>query len=243
MINTQALCNKLFLIFKLPEIRFDDYQQYLRYTYNQAHECGRIVEIIETVKNQPRHIPFDFEFNTVEGKKREAIFVFPYIFIIQENEHCFSLVGAILFGIHSEDLSDELIDLVLELNKSKVPLWKQMRIIEIVAAELADRLGEGGTKFEMEPDRVVWPDGTITKKNAPSTRSKKTKKVPPAVSKHGLYGVIVAQCSNAKKKSAPSTASEASASMPPSSVIVERADTETPMASAAPKAKQVRRGT
>ena len=36
VINTPALCNKLVIIFHLPEIRFDDYQQYLRYTYKQA---------------------------------------------------------------------------------------------------------------------------------------------------------------------------------------------------------------
>ena len=78
VIDTAVLWNKP-VIFNLPEIRFDDYQQYLRYTYNQAHESGRIVEIIEMVKTQPRHIPFDFEFNTMEGKKREAIIVFPYI--------------------------------------------------------------------------------------------------------------------------------------------------------------------
>ena len=28
-----------------------------------------LFEIIETVKNQPRNILFDFEFNTVKGKK------------------------------------------------------------------------------------------------------------------------------------------------------------------------------
>ena len=80
------------------------------------------------------------------------------------NEICFSLVGAILFGINSDDLADELRELMCELNKGKVALWKQMHIIEITAAELADLLAQGGTKFEMEPDRVIWPDGTITKK-------------------------------------------------------------------------------
>ena len=73
-----------------------------------------------------------------------------------------------------------------------------MRITEIVVAELADKLVEGGTQFQMEPDRVLWPDGTTTKKPSP-VRGKKTKKVPPAVSKHGLYGTIVAQFRNKKK--------------------------------------------
>ena len=76
-----------------------------------------------------------------------------------------------------------------------------MRIIEIVAAELADKLVEGGTQFQMEPDHVLWPDGTTTKKPSP-VHGKKTKKVPPAVSKHGLYGTIVAQFGNKKKTNA-----------------------------------------
>ena len=42
-----------------------------------------------------------------------------------------------------------------ELNKSKVAVWKQMRIIEIIAADLADCLTQGGTKFEMEPARFL----------------------------------------------------------------------------------------
>ena len=113
-----------------------------------------------------------------------------------------------------------------------------MHIIEIIAADLADRLTQGDTKFEMEPDRVIWPDGTITKKSTPSGHSKRTKKVPPAVSKHGLYGVIIAQYANVKK----TTATNAGASTSTSSVIIERPETETPSISAAPKVKQVRHG-
>ena len=140
-----------------------------------------------------------------------------------------SIVGAILFGIHSEDLCDELRDLVSELNKSKVALWKQMHIIEIIAADLADRLTQGGTKFEMEPDRVIWPDGTITKKSTPSGRSKRTKKVPPAVSKHGLYGVIIAQYANIKKTTATNAGASSASKPPESSVIIERPESETPL--------------
>ena len=73
-----------------------------------------------------------------------------------------------------------------------------MRIIETVAAELANKLVEGGTQFQMEPDHVLWPDGTTTKKPSP-VRGKKTKKVPLAVSKHGLYGTIVAQFGKKKQ--------------------------------------------
>ena len=49
---------------------FDNYKEYLLYTYNSAHASGKIVEIIEMVRNQPRNVPFDFEFNTVEGNKK-----------------------------------------------------------------------------------------------------------------------------------------------------------------------------
>ena len=47
-----------------------------------------------------------------------------------------------------------------------------MHIIEITTAELADRLVEGGNKFQMDPDRVIWPDGTITKKASPAKGKK-----------------------------------------------------------------------
>ena len=69
---------KFFFLHSFLEIRFENYQQYLKYTYNEAHDSGRIVEIIETVKNQPRNIPFDFEFNTVDGKEEKSIFHCPF---------------------------------------------------------------------------------------------------------------------------------------------------------------------
>ena len=73
-----------------------------------------------------------------------------------------------------------------------------MHTIEIVAAELADKLVEGGTQSQMGPGRVAWPDGTITKKPSP-VHGKKTKEVLPAVGKHGLFGTIVAQFGNKKQ--------------------------------------------
>ena len=51
------------------EMSFENYKEYLQYTYNSAHASGRIVEIVEMVKTQPRNMPFDFEFNTVEGNR------------------------------------------------------------------------------------------------------------------------------------------------------------------------------
>ena len=65
-----------------------------------------------------------------------------------------------------------------------------MRVLEIVSAQIADELTKGGTKIEMEPDRIIWPDGTVTKKTNPP---KKGKKAPAPGSKHGVFGVIVAQ--------------------------------------------------
>ena len=53
--------------FFVGDMTFDNYKEYLQYTYNSSHASGKIVEIIEMVKTQPRHVPFDFEFNTVEG--------------------------------------------------------------------------------------------------------------------------------------------------------------------------------
>ena len=76
-----------------------------------------------------------------------------------------------------------------------------MRVLEIVAAQIADELKKGGTKFEVDPDRVIWPDGTVTKKNQPQKKGKK--KTPPG-SKHGVFGIIVAQYGAKKKIVAPS---------------------------------------
>ena len=53
---------------------FDNYKEYLLYTYNSAHAAGKVVEIIEMVRNQPRNVPFDFEFNTVEGNKGSLLY-------------------------------------------------------------------------------------------------------------------------------------------------------------------------
>ena len=116
-----------------------------------------------------------------------------------------------------------------------------MCIIEIVAAELADKLVEGGTQFQMEPDRVVWPDGTTTKKSS-LVCGKKAKKVPPAVSKHGLYGTIVVQFGNKKKTKSASnivaTSNIVTIESPQStpSSTVQAQSTSTPE-----KPKQVRR--
>ena len=51
---------------------FASYKEYLQYTYNSAHASDQIMELIELVKNQPKHIPFDYEFNTVKGKEEKG---------------------------------------------------------------------------------------------------------------------------------------------------------------------------
>ena len=115
-----------------------------------------------------------------------------------------------------------------------------MRIIEITAAELADRLVESGTKFEMEPDRIIWPNGTTTKKSSPSR--KKGKKNPPAAhSKHGLYGTIVAQFGNKKVKQA-STATSTVVSSDVITIESSNSSVDQSSSAASPeKTKQTRR--
>ena len=152
----------------------------------------------------------------------------------EENYIVFFFAGVILFGIHSDDLSDEISNLLAELSSSKMALWKQMCVVEIVAAQIAEDLGKDGTRFEMDPDRVIWPDGTVTKKPTGSQAKKGSKKVSPA-SKHGVYGVIVAQYGNGKKVG--ETSKEATATAP--AVVVEQANAEP---TAQPKSKTVRWG-
>ena len=66
---------------------------------------------------------------------------------------------------------DELVNLIHQLNVDKVSLWKQMRIIEIVSAVIAERLLENGTQFIIDPDQVIWPDGKITKIPTPQKKA------------------------------------------------------------------------
>ena len=46
---------------------FDNYQEFLKYTYNSLHAEGKIVEVIELVKSQSKGKPFDYDYCTVEG--------------------------------------------------------------------------------------------------------------------------------------------------------------------------------
>ena len=66
---------------------------------------------------------------------------------------------------------DELVNLIHQLNVDKVSLWKQMRIIKIVSAVIAERLIENGTQFIIDPNQVIWPDGKITKIPTPQKKA------------------------------------------------------------------------
>ena len=142
------------------------------------------------------------------------------------------ILGSVLFNIHSNDLSDELRTLMTEMNDAKVSLWKQMRVVEIVAALIAHELKQGGVKFTVNPDSVIWPDGTITKKTSESKKTKK--KAPAAVSKHGLFGIIVNEFGKKSSLSEPAQTKKtvATTTVVTASNALEQDD----------KAKKVRRG-
>ena len=211
------------------------YDELLKYTYNSCHAAGKVVEIIELIKGQKRNQAFDFEYNTVEGecllylelnyRSRVNASVFPWY-------ECMSLeiLGAVLFNIHSTDLSHELRTLMTEMNDAKVSLWKQMRVVEIVAALIADELKQVGVKITVSPDSVIWPDGTITKK---TSEGKKKKKAPAAASKHGLFGIIVNEFG--KKSSTLSEPSKKNQIATATTVVTASVEQDD-------KAKKVRRG-
>ena len=68
-----------------------------------------------------------------------------------------------LFNLHAYDLIAELTELLNDLNGKKFPLWQQMRTIEILSALLAEELMRNGTQFNLNPEEIIWPDGTISK--------------------------------------------------------------------------------
>ena len=50
-----------------------------------------------------------------------------------------------------------------DMDQNKTPLWQQMRVVEIVSAALADKVMNNGCTINLEPEEIVWSDGTITK--------------------------------------------------------------------------------
>ena len=68
-----------------------------------------------------------------------------------------------LFNLHAYNLIGELTELLNDLNGKKFPLWQQMRTIEILSALLAEELMRNGTQINLDPEEIIWPDGTISK--------------------------------------------------------------------------------
>ena len=58
---------KKYLNICFSEVTFDNYQEFLQYTYNSLHAEGKIVEVVELAKSQTRGKPFDYDYCTVEG--------------------------------------------------------------------------------------------------------------------------------------------------------------------------------
>lgn len=49
-------------------MRFDNYREFLLYVYNSLMSEGKIEEIVQDVKQQPKGPAFDFDKNTQEGQ-------------------------------------------------------------------------------------------------------------------------------------------------------------------------------
>ena len=92
--------------------------------------------------------------------------------------------------MHASDISQEIQDLLSELNKRKIPLWQQMRVLEIISAVLADKIMSNGCTINLDPEEIIWSDGTISKPPAPEKGKRKRKK-PDPMSKNGIYSVVV----------------------------------------------------
>ena len=73
------------------------------------------------------------------------------------------LIGEILFKCHGMVLKTELQNLLYELVQDDVPQWKQIRVLEVVSAVLAEMLIEMGVVIFTEPPEIHWSKDVITK--------------------------------------------------------------------------------
>ena len=105
-------------------------------------------------------------------------------------EDIFSLSGEVLFKLHGDELQNEIQLLLYDLVRDNMPQWKQMRVLEVVSAILAETLIEMSVIILDEPVEIHWPNGYVTKPLAPG-RGKSGKKTQK--SKHGIYGELVAK--------------------------------------------------
>ena len=142
---------------------FADPTEMMKYVYNSCTASGRIGDGLDLLRSQKRHLAFDYKFATQEG--------------------------AVLFNIHVFlDLKDELQLLLFDLIKEKMPIWKQMRALEIVAAIVAETLMEMSVTILTTPEEIHWPMGCITWLGAQTT-NKKGKKTTKK--QGGIFGNIV----------------------------------------------------
>ena len=132
------LNNKRFILtFSIVEPQFENHLEMIKYAYNSCKASGRLRDGIDLVKSQKRIVAFDYKFATQEG--------------------------AMLFNIHASDLKDEIQLLLFDLVKDGLPIWKQMRSLEIVSAIVAETLIEMGVRVLTQPEEIHWPMGGVTK--------------------------------------------------------------------------------
>ena len=97
--------------------------------------------------------------------------------------------GEIVFRLHGEELKIEIQNILYDLVRENMPHWKQMRVLEVVAAIVAETMIENGVMILTEPVEIHWPHGMVSKPN-PTPRSKKGKKIQKQ--RHGIFGELVA---------------------------------------------------
>ena len=135
----------------------------IKYVYNSCSASGGIGNGLDLVRSQKKHLAFDYKFATQEG--------------------------AVLFNLHAFDLKDELQLLLFDLSKEKMPVWKQMRALEIVAAIIAETLMEMSVTILTTPKEMHWPMGCVMRPGtqAPIKKGKRTTKKQGGVFGHIVY--------------------------------------------------------
>ena len=98
--------------------------------------------------------------------------------------------GAVLFNLHALDLKVEIQNLLYDLVKEDMVLWKQMRCVEITVALIAETLIELGVSIITQPEEIHWPNGTVSKPNQPTKKKRGAKKAENK-NKQGIFGQIV----------------------------------------------------
>ena len=53
------------------QLHFEDIDEYIQYIYNTCMANGQITETVELIRKQPKAKPFDYDFNTQEGKQMQ----------------------------------------------------------------------------------------------------------------------------------------------------------------------------